>query len=97
MTPWGWVFLCVSWGVLTAVTVWCFVKIFTAPFTGSRSNHSKTYGSAVRPIFQIFGGRYPCQSLWTPGGVEQKPYRTHPNTPVGCGAPEAKPFCSVST
>jgi hypothetical protein len=34
MTPSGWVFLCVSWGVLTAVTVWCFVKIFKAPFTG---------------------------------------------------------------
>jgi hypothetical protein len=33
MTLWGWVFLGVSWGVLTAVTVWCFVKIFKAPFT----------------------------------------------------------------
>lgn len=33
MTPWGWVFLSVSWGVLTVVTVWCFVKIFKAPFT----------------------------------------------------------------
>jgi hypothetical protein len=33
MTLWGWVFLGVSWGLLTTVTVWCFVKIFTAPFT----------------------------------------------------------------
>jgi hypothetical protein len=28
----GWVFLVVSWGVLTYFTVWCFIRIFTAPF-----------------------------------------------------------------
>jgi hypothetical protein len=33
MTLWGWFFLSVSWGALTGVTVWCFVKILTAPFT----------------------------------------------------------------
>ncbi len=32
MTPLGWLFLIASWAVLTAVTVWCFVKIWQAPF-----------------------------------------------------------------
>jgi hypothetical protein len=32
MTPLGWLFLTVSWTVLTCVTVWCFVKIWQAPF-----------------------------------------------------------------
>ena len=32
MTPLGWLFLTTSWAVLTYVTVWCFVKIWQAPF-----------------------------------------------------------------
>ena len=32
MTPLGWVFLIISWGLLTYFTVWCFIKIFKAPF-----------------------------------------------------------------
>ena len=32
MTPLGWLFLTASWAVLTYVTVWCFVKIWQAPF-----------------------------------------------------------------
>jgi hypothetical protein len=32
MTPLGWLFLTVSWAILTACTVWCFVKIWQAPF-----------------------------------------------------------------
>jgi hypothetical protein len=32
MTPLGWLFLTASWAVLTYVTVWCFVKIWRAPF-----------------------------------------------------------------
>jgi hypothetical protein len=32
MTPLGWVFLAVSWAVLTYFTGWCFVKILRAPF-----------------------------------------------------------------
>jgi hypothetical protein len=32
MTPLGWPFLTTSWAVLTYVTVWCFVKIWQAPF-----------------------------------------------------------------
>jgi hypothetical protein len=32
MTPLGWLFLTTSWAVLTVVTVWCFVKIWQAPF-----------------------------------------------------------------
>lgn len=33
MTLLGWVFLSVSWVVLTYLTVWCFVQIWHAPFT----------------------------------------------------------------
>lgn len=32
MTPLGWLFLTVSWTVLTYCTIWCFVKIWQAPF-----------------------------------------------------------------
>lgn len=32
MTPWGWGVLILSWGVLTVVTTWCFVKVLQAPF-----------------------------------------------------------------
>ena len=32
MTSLGWLFLTASWAVLSAVTVWCFVKIWQAPF-----------------------------------------------------------------
>jgi hypothetical protein len=32
MTPLGWLFLTTSWAVLTAVTVWCFITIWQAPF-----------------------------------------------------------------
>ena len=31
MTPLGWLFLTISWAVLTYVTIWCFVKIWQAP------------------------------------------------------------------
>ena len=36
MTLLGWIFLSVSWIVLTYFTVWCFVKIFKAPFSTDR-------------------------------------------------------------
>ena len=32
MTLFGWLVLTTSWAVLTAVTVWCFIKIWQAPF-----------------------------------------------------------------
>ncbi len=32
MTPLGWLFLIASWAALTACTVWCFAKIWHAPF-----------------------------------------------------------------
>jgi hypothetical protein len=32
MTPLGWLFLTGSWAALTACTIWCFVKIWQAPF-----------------------------------------------------------------
>lgn len=32
MTRLGWLLLSVSWAVLTYWTIWCFVKIWRAPF-----------------------------------------------------------------
>jgi hypothetical protein len=32
VTPLGWLFLTVSWAGLSVVTLWCFVKIWQAPF-----------------------------------------------------------------
>jgi len=37
MTLWGWMFLSVSWAVLTYWTVWCVVKIWHAPFPSDES------------------------------------------------------------
>jgi SNF family Na+-dependent transporter len=39
MTPLGWLFLTTSWAVLTFVTVWCFVKIWQAPFQPEKKPH----------------------------------------------------------
>jgi hypothetical protein len=38
MTLLGWLFLTVSWTVLTSFTVWCFVKIWQAPFQPEESH-----------------------------------------------------------
>ncbi len=32
MKPLGWVFLIVAWAGLSYWTVWCLIKVFTAPF-----------------------------------------------------------------
>lgn len=29
MTIWGWVFLAVSWSLITAINIYCFYKVFT--------------------------------------------------------------------
>jgi len=34
MTAMGWVFLIVSWGVLSYFTAWCMYKILLVPFEG---------------------------------------------------------------
>lgn len=31
MMPAGWFFLAVCWGVIIAVTLWCFYKVLAAP------------------------------------------------------------------
>jgi len=40
MTLLGWLFLTTTWAVLTYVTVWCFVKIWQAPFQ-PEENHRR--------------------------------------------------------
>jgi hypothetical protein len=48
MTPLGWLFLTVSWAVLTSVTVWCFVKLWQAPFQPEERQPQATLDSLPR-------------------------------------------------
>ena len=41
MTRLGWVVLSVSWVVLTYWTIWCFVKIWRAPFTSAENERDQ--------------------------------------------------------
>ena len=31
MTPAGWLFLMLGWGIVLVVTVWCLYRIYTSP------------------------------------------------------------------
>ena len=61
MTPLGWVFLSVSWAVLTYWTIWCLVKIWHAPFVPEEDEHDQRDGPSqpAVPCKEDGGERHP--------------------------------------